>query len=663
MNKIAQLFYNIDEPFAAGFFEEPEASNAKRFCRAYRRFYENCSLPEYDPNSPLYPYGPLSVPNAAVWTCYARAYVWNCNVLYEKAPEAEAIFREFDAVHSIYSGDNKSYDYPGTLDAWNHSALDYERITAEGLAGYEKRLLNMNDADLRDALLDLLEGIRCYHRKAVEYLQSVGAEQRLLDALKRVPCQPAQTAYEAIVSVNFLFCFDGCDNIGFADSWLPKYWKGEDLTKEMHAIMQNLCNANGWSISIGPEYSELTKQWIRASKGLARPMVELRTVEDMPDDIWEVAIESILSGSGQPSFYNEAAIQRRLKERFPEAPAEELYYFAGMGCTETAVSGMTMCGGIDANLNVLKVLEDFMHEELAHHSDFDSFYNRFIQRLHTAQDMMIKRIDHYYTYRAENSFSAVRTLFTRGCIENEKGFLQGGAKYTYAVPSDSGMPNAIDSLLAIKELVYNKKLYTPEQFIDALGNQDAKFMNDLNSCPSYGVGNSEADALTHDITRQYYHYFRDKKLTIGGYILPTSHQFLRHIHEGGRVGATPDGRCAGEQVADSIAAVNGKAMKGPTLMLKSAAAYAQDEVYSIPVLNLSINRRFDPTVLRALIEGYFEMNGTQVQITCQNAETLIKAKKDPDKYRDIIVRVGGYSEYFCNLDAELQDAVIQRTMF
>ena len=81
------------------------------------------------------------------------------------------------------------------------------------------------------------------------------------------------------------------------------------------------------------------------------------------------------------------------------------------------------------------------------------------------------------------------------------------------------------------------------------------------------------------------------------------------------------------------------------------------------VTNLSINKNYTPAILRALVEGYFALGGTQLQCTVTNRETLLKAKKDPDSYRDLIVRVGGYSEYFCNLGEELQDAVIARTLF
>ena len=666
MNKAAQLFYDIGEPFAAGFFEEETDSIAIRFCRAYRRFFENCPIPEYRREDPLFPYANLFRGTYAVTPQYCRQYAVDMQMLAEKSPEAADVFEEFNTKHGAFTtveGAEEAANYAAYFDAWNHAALNYKRIVADGLDRYEERIHAMQDTLLKEALLDVMAGIRCFHARAVAYLISVNAEERLITALQNVPFSPADTAYEALVSCNFVASFDEFDNFGFVDGWFPHYWKGEDLVREMHFLLRHLQDNVGWSIAIGPEYNELTKQWLKASNGLARPMVELRTVPDMPDDIWEQALENILSGSGQPAFYNENAIQSRLRERFPDAPQEDIYQFAGMGCTETNFSGLTYSGGIDVNLNTLKVFDETMREELASCGTFSEFYDAFIQRLHRAQDNLIRFVNNYYNKRAEISFAPIRTLFTDDCIDAEKGYFQGGARYTYAVPSDSGIPNTVDSLLAVRELVFVRKFYSPGGFIAALDGQDPRFLALLKSCPVYGVGNADADALIHDLTYRFYSHYRHAKLDIGSGFLPTSHQFVRHVGEGNTVGHTPDGRKGNTPVADSIAAVNGKAIKGPTLMLKSAASFDQSQIYSIPVLNLSITRKFDPVILRSLIEGYFDMDGTQVQITCVNRDILLKARENPDAYRDLIVRVGGYSEYFHLLSPELQDAVIARTMF
>ena len=116
-------------------------------------------------------------------------------------------------------------------------------------------------------------------------------------------------------------------------------------------------------------------------------------------------------------------------------------------------------------------------------------------------------------------------------------------------------------------------------------------------------------------------------------------------------------------VADSLAAVNGKAVKGPTAMLNSASCYQQKDAYGMAVLNLSLTPDYPPQVLKALVDGYFAMGGTQMQFTVTDRKTLLEAKADPNSHRDLIVRVGGYSDYFRNLTEDVKDAVIARTMF
>ncbi|MBQ6789337.1 MAG: hypothetical protein IJO81_04030 [Clostridia bacterium] len=666
MTDTAKLFYDIGEPFAAGFFETDSPSPARAFCRAYRRFYENATLSGYDPSDPLYPYQIPWRDGYAVCPQYCRQYYVDYGALGAKSEECARIFKQFDDEHGDFlnvDGREAGSRYAAYVDGWNHSVPNFKRVIAEGLDSYEARIAKMKDANLREALLDLLVGIRAYHTRIVEYLESVNAEERLVAALKKVPFSPAETAYEAIVSCNFVLCLDGCDDIGFIDGWLPKYWRGEDLTRELSSLMMHVQYANGWSMSIGPEYSELTKQYLTASRGEARPMIELRCTPDMPDDIWQVALETVLTGGGQPAFYNENAIQTRLRERFPDAPCEDIYEFAGMGCTETNFSGLTFSGGIDVNLNVLKVFDEVMREHLAACSSFDELYERLMTRLHEVQDDLVTFVNNYYNRRAEISFAPMRTLFVDDCIEKEKGYYNGGARYTFAIPSDSGIPNTVDSLLVVKELVFDRKLYTADEFISAVDAGDEKFLALARECPAYGVADPAADSLINDLTRRYYAHYRHAKLDIGDGFLPTSHQFIRHTYEGQTVGNTPDGRRGGTPVADSIAAANGKAVDGPTRMLISAASFDQSMIYAIPVLNLSITTKFKPEVLRGLIESYFKLGGTQVQITYTDRETLIDAKKNPDDHGDLVVRVGGYSDFFISLNSDLQDAVIERTMF
>ncbi len=660
MNETVQYLLNIGEPFAAGLLEFSDGPLPQTFCRAYRRYYETCPI-VYRAGAPLFPAGdttspyPMPMKNGetspiCVYPHYAHQYDVDWKRLEAKDPYAAALMREHAS----------RYSYAGN---WNHSMLNYKRILAEGIDGYEKRLLAKRDSDFRSALLDLIAGLRTYHRRALEALPAMGAPQELLDALKTVPFSPAQTAYEATVALNFCLSLDGWDNVGRLDSILAPYHRGEDMRPWLRCMMISMQENDRWSITLGPDYSDVTRQALEASVGLARPLTQLRVTDEMPEELWALAAKRILEGGGQPAFYNEKAIQERLMGRIPHLTKEDALEFSGGGCTETAFAGCTYSGGTDDNINVLKIFEDYMHEQLPLCPTFDEFYERFVTKLHAEQDLQMATINAYWNKRAKTCFAPIRTLFIDDCIDRETGWFQGGARYTFSIHSDSGMPNTIDSLLAIRHLVYEEQRYTPEQFLTLLTAEDPAFFAELKGCPAYGTGDRRADALVKDLTTRFYEHYLTGKLDLGLGFFPTAHQFTRHINAGARVGATPDGRHAGMPEADSLAAVNGKAVKGPTVMLTSAACYEQKDIYGMAVTNLSITRKYPPQVIRALVEGYFALGGTQLQITAVDRQTLLEAREDPDSHRDLIVRVGGYSDYFRNLTDQLKDAVIARTLF
>ena len=166
--------------------------------------------------------------------------------------------------------------------------------------------------------------------------------------------------------------------------------------------------------------------------------------------------------------------------------------------------------------------------------------------------------------------------------------------------------------------------------------------------------------------RRVFTVYRTKKPTLeflDGFTL-TEHQFLRYDGCGAFVGPTPDGRHRGQPTCDSLAALRGKAVDGPTAMLRSAARLPQHLVDGISVVNLTLSKRFceDPAVLKSLVEGYFAMGGIQLQVTVVSADELRDALAHPEKHDDLLVRVGGYSEYFNRLSPNLRKAVVERNI-
>ncbi len=156
-----------------------------------------------------------------------------------------------------------------------------------------------------------------------------------------------------------------------------------------------------------------------------------------------------------------------------------------------------------------------MYAELPSSSTFEEFYENFISFLKKKQDFQTEHINSYWNERSKTCFAPIRTLFIDDCIDNQKGWFQGGARYTFAIHSDTGIPNTLDSLLAIRHLVFEEKCYTPEQFLLLLASEDPEFFAVLRSCSCYGVGDERADALVRDFTTRFYEHYLTEKLDLG----------------------------------------------------------------------------------------------------------------------------------------------------
>lgn len=650
VNEKAALFYEIGEPYAGGLFEEPDKGLFYRYSLAQRRYFESLE-PSHEAGEQLYPGKnrffdvPLTVRPQYAMTCLVD---WAA--LENKSEQAAAWLREFCEVSRNPYG-------------WVHSAPNYKRILKEGLSDYRRRVEGCANEEFREGLLHVLAGMEDYVRRSVDYLRQVGAPQPLIAALEQVPFAPARTLYEGIVAWNILYYFDYADNFGRLDDGLAHLYAGEDATAWLRELLGNGEATTGWSCTVGDACPPITEQAVRAIRGLRRPMLELMVDDRTPDAVWELAADAIADGSANPSFYNADGIHDMLRTRFPHIPESELALFCGCGCTETNLQGLTRVGGIDHSLPLLGVFERVMHDKLRDCTDFETFYEAVCTEIERAIDRQLTAVTEHYQYRAAHLPNPVRTLFTDDCIDKETDFNAGGARYTWALLAVGGTVNVIDSLLAVRELVFRRGTYTAEAFLEKLTAEDAVLYEQLKTCPCFGKDDPDADVLAADFARRVYMCYQERPPVdfIDAFIL-SEHQYIRYWEEGHDIGPTPDGRRAGQPTADSVAALRGKATAGPTAMLKSASCLPQHLVEGISVLNLTLSEKFVGKALRGLVEGYFKLGGIQVQVTCTSTETLVHAMEHPEEHRDLIVRVGGFSEYFVTLPHEMQEAIVQRNI-
>lgn len=654
---ISDNFIAIGEHAAAGMFEEPERSLFYRKALGLRRFYENCELEPYN-GERLYPSGIIKE-KMNIHPCYMTGLDMDYNAICRKDKNLADLF--VSNFCKFKSSVPPEHTVAG--DMYTHSMPNYERILKEGLFSYIYRIKKIDDTDIRDGLLHLIEGIRNYWERSISYLENSKADKELIKALKKVPFYPAENIHEAIVGWNFILYLDNCDNLGCVASGLYPYYKGEDITEMLKNLYDNLDANNGYSMALGADYNPLTIQCLEASKGKRRPMIELFVNENTPNNVWDKAFEVIRTSNGQPAFYNEKAIMNGLKKKFPTIRDDDLKKFCGGGCTETMLSGLSNVGSLDAGINLLLILENTIYTKLPISKSFEEFYNFYISEVKSVIDTVTDGISRSQKNRAEYNPLPMRTLLIDDCIDKGLDFNNGGARYKWSIINFAGMINVIDSMLTVRDCVFNDKVFTISEFIERLKSNDSEFLDYVrNNKTSYGNDNENANSFSNKISTDIFSVLDDKKPYIGEGFLPASIQFMSQVEAGKAVGATPDGRKSKQPLCDSLAAIFGKDVEGPTALLKSVTSLDLKRALGIPVLNFNINPEFNNSVLKSLILGYMQLGGIQMQITCTSVKTLQEAYKNPDLHKNLVVRVGGYSEYFCNLSDDLKKMIINRTI-
>ncbi len=654
---------NIGEYYAAGLFENTDRSLFYRKALALRRYYENVTPPAHTGDY-LYPPKAPDENFCVTVHFFEGTAVRDRKRLEESDPEAAKEFFESD-FFKYHPAMYLPWQHTVGGCMYIHSMPAYDRIMREGLDSYLVRVKNMKDEDMRDGLLHVLCGIRTYHAKCLDYLRKTNARPELIAALEKVPFAPCETIYEALVCRNFVFMLD-IDNIGTVATDLYPYYKGEDMTEVIKELYGNIDNNEVWSMSLGPDHNPVTLQCLEGLKGARRPMTELIIKEgNCSDDVWTAALEAMRTSSGNPAFYNYRLIEK-LGERFPEIRKEDLNKFCGGGCTESMLQGLCNVGSLDAGVNLLYIFEGTMKDYLEKASDFEDFYAKYIEDVRKVVDDITEKISLSRETRAKYQPHPMRTLLTDDCIEKERDFNNGGPRYSWSIITFAAVVNVIDSLIILRDLVFdgNKKKYSPSELLALLAENDENFLTEAKNYPTvFGKDIPEVNELSARLTSEVYSMLDGKKPFRGLGYLPAHILFNAAPWAGSYVGATPDGRKSGAPIAESLGAAMGKDTEGPTALLNSVTSMTLCKALGTPVLNFTVDPKFENGVIRTLIETYFEHGGMQMQVTCVSRKTLEDAYAHPEQYKNLVIRIAGYSEYFCRLSDELKRLVIERTIY
>ncbi len=414
---------------------------------------------------------------------------------------------------------------------------------------------------------------------------------------------------------------------------------------------------------------------------ILQPQCNIQLSRKTPNRFLKAACRVIRRGYGYPSVFNaDMVIEQMLRAG---KSVEDARAGGTSGCVETG------CFGKEAYIltgyfNLPKVLEITLNNgsdpmtgnwvgletgDPQRFRTFNQLIDAFQQQMRHFIEIKVRgnqRIERMFATSYPATFLSV---VIDDCIATGKDYNDGGARYNTTYIQGVGTGTITDSLSAIKKHVFEDKTITMDELLTTLGRdfqgREALRLLLTNKTPRYGNDDDDADALMQRVFDGFVKEVEGRPNTKGGryYInmLPTT----SHIYFGSVMGASPDGRKAGTPLSEGISPVQGADRRGPTAVIRSTGK--MDHVRTGGTL---LNMSFMPSVLEGeegieklagLIRTYFRLGGHHVQFNVVDSETLRRAQERPEEYRDLIVRVAGYSDYFCDLGKDLQDEIISRT--
>jgi len=414
---------------------------------------------------------------------------------------------------------------------------------------------------------------------------------------------------------------------------------------------------------------------------ILQPSSMIQVSRKNPDSFVHKALDIIRTGFGQPSVFNtEAIIQELLRQGKSLVDARN---GGASGCVETGAFG-TECYWLTGYFNLVKILEVTLNNgfdprtgvqvgpktgDPASFSTFDEFMMAYKEQINYFADVKIRGNNVIEKTFAIHLPVPFLSLLLEDCIAKGRDYNAGGARYNTTYIQGVGLGSITDILTSIRFNIYDRKRFTWDELLTALKNnfEGAEQMqyDIIYNTPKYGNDDDYADAQAVSVFEFFYDAVNGRPTPRGGThrinMLPTT----SHVYFGNVTGATPDGRKAWVPLSEGISPFQGVDRQGPTAVIKSAS-----KIDHLRTGGTLLNQKFSPEFfedegsyqkLTALIRSYFSLDGHHIQFNVVNADTLREAQKHPELYRDLIVRVAGYSDYFNDLGEDLQNEIIRRT--
>lgn len=623
-------------------------------------------------------------------------------------PYTEEQERRFESLYKAFSAMSPNISWMGRED---HLALDYDKLLKLGVIGMMKEIQQKRASlsysaetiaediakeDFYNGCIVELNALLDYAQRYADYAEELarttdGDRKRELleiaENMRNVPAKPAQSFWQALQSIHFYtFSLFGLYPTGRPDRLLIEYYKrdidcGRLTTEFAQELIDNYCltfttynfssASNGFMIggtdSEGNSVeNDLTYMFLTSGDHLRLPdpNIGLCVSEKTSDEIIRYGIEMISSGCTQPAFYNDNEIVSTLIKQ--GVKKHDAHNYINTTCVEISIAGKsnmwTTCPWINITEGLMEIIE-----EKDEYKDFDTLFEEYADRLKrrfTEDSRFMARLQ---LERSRNGSMPLRTsCLVEDCIERGRSIDAGGAVYNRVFPAVLGFANTVDSLYALKDLVFESKRYNITEIREILKSnyKDNEELRQyiIKKLPHYGNGDERCDSIAVKLSEKIVEICKKLPTFRGDITVPSVFSFNVHIMCGAETGATLDGRKAGEPLADSSGAMQGYDTDGPTSMINSVTSWENSAFLG----GIALNMKYDKNYVSAdnmfvLIKTFFQKGGIQIQLNCVDRETLEDAIVNPDRHRNLVVRIGGYSDYFVNLSEKLQREILSRT--
>ena len=601
---------------------------------------------------------------------------------------------------------------------WQHATADYKKVLELGIVGIiddiDRSIELHTDKDEREYLLGLrkiAEALIAWCEKCsarvLDYSRTVeNAEHRknlekLAATLLRSPKNAPESFYEACLTI--YVCFScALDSVGTLDRYLSRFYfadleagritreEAEEYLQELFLMLQAATPISSPNFTRGGEshfciggylpdgsdaYNDLSKLILESLTDMPTyiPQVTLRWTKTQPKDVLRFAMDLERKDKHKRiAFQND---EKRIKA-YTEICGfeyEDAVRYTTVGCNEPAFPGGIV--GATSKLNLLKSIERIFHdnyEEIESCNSFDELYEIYTRELFADMDKHIEFDNKCNAVRARD-VNYVSALFFNGCIEKAKSPTRGAANVVVCSPIVLGITNIIDSLIVVKQFVYDEKLITMKELVSALqsnwvGCEDLRTLIKKKG-DFFGNDTERSNAMTKRFFNSIYSFLNGKKNLFGYPILIGDLIGYNPHHQwfGECTKATPDGRMAGDMLKFGLGQSGGYDREGLTALLNSIAKADEHGIRcGSTVTNITLDEalikndaNFEKTV--ELFRTYFENGGVHFQLTYVSKQDLLCAKQNPDDYKHLRVRVSGFSDYFVKLNEAIQNDIIERT--